>query len=330
LGILGVTLKVAVIGAGLAGLSCARDLRRAGFFVEVFEQERVIGGRLSTARLGTDSFDYGAQYLTGRSAKFRNFLDEVSDLGYAARWTPRSQVSGPEGGGQMNSWIVGTPGMASIVRPLTESLRIQTSRRVHTLERVDKSWKIWFEDETSVGPFAAVAVCVPAPEARLLLGRVGDMTQIMGRVRMAPCWALMIQFDERVLPEQDVFSDMTETIRWIARNNTKPGRGGRGETIVIHASPSWSRQTEDVDPDAVADELWSEASHALGLPPVRPNRKSAYLWRHGLVEQSLGETFIYSHEHCVGAAGDWCLGRLAEHAFESGTGLAKSIINSLE
>jgi renalase len=55
-----VTLKVAVIGAGLAGLTCARDLRRAGFFVEVFEQERVIGGRLSTARVGMESFDYGA------------------------------------------------------------------------------------------------------------------------------------------------------------------------------------------------------------------------------------------------------------------------------
>jgi hypothetical protein len=219
--------------------------------------------------------------------------------------------------------------MASIVRPLTESLRIQTSRRVHTLERVDKSWKIWFEDQTFVGPFAAVAVCVPAPEARLLLGRVGDMTQIMSRVRMAPCWALMIQFEERVLPEQDVFSDMSETIRWIARNNTKPGRGKKGETIVIHASPTWSRETEDVDPDVVADELWNEASHALGLPPVRPSRKSAHLWRHGLVENSLGETYLFSQDYNVGAAGDWCLGRLAEHAYESGTGLAKAIINGL-
>jgi predicted NAD/FAD-dependent oxidoreductase len=322
-------MKVAVIGAGLAGLSCARDLRRAGFFVEVFEQERVIGGRLSTARVGLESFDYGAQYLTARTSKFRSFIDEVVGLSYAARWTPRSQISGPEGGGQIMPWYVGTPGMASIVRPLTESLRIQTSRRVHTLERVDKSWKIWFEDETFVGPFAAVAVCVPAPEARLLLGRVGDMTQIMSRVRMAPCWALMIQFEERVLPEQDVFSDMTETIRWIARNNTKPGRGKKGETIVIHASPTWSRETEDVDPDVVADELWNEASHALGLPPVRPSRKSAHLWRHGLVENSLGETYLFSQDYNVCAAGDWCLGRLAEHAYESGTGLAKANINGL-
>ena len=324
------TLKVAVIGAGIAGLSCARELRRAGYFVEVFEQDRVIGGRLATARIGLESIDYGAQYLTARGTAFRLFIDEVANLGYAARWTPRSQVSGPEGGGQMMPWYVGKPGMASIVSQLTESIRVQTSRRVHTLELVDKGWRIWFEDETFVGPFAAVAVTVPAPEARLLLGRVGDMTAALAKVRMAPCWALMLQFDERVLPEQDVFSDMSETIRRIARNNTKPGRSARGETIVIHASPAWTRQTEDVDPDVIADELWSEASNALGLPPVRPSRKSAHLWRHGLVEQALGESYVYSQEYRVGAAGDWCLGRLAEHAFESATGLARAIINSLD
>ncbi len=324
------TLKVAVIGAGLAGLTCARDLRRAGYFVEVFEQERVIGGRLATARVGLETFDYGAQYLTARSAQFRSFLDEVAGLGYAARWTPRTQVSGPEGAGQMLPWYVGTPGMASIVRPLTESLRIQTSRKVHTLERVDKGWRIWFEDETAVGPFAAVAVAVPAPEARLLLGRVGELASLMSPVRMAPCWALMIQFEERVLPEQDVFSDMSETIRWIARNNTKPARAKRGETIVIHAAPSWSRETEDADPDVIADELWGEASHALGLPPVRPIRKSAHLWRNGLVEQSLGETFLFSDSFKVGVAGDWCLGRLAEHAHESGLGLARAITSALD
>ncbi len=35
--------RVAVIGAGMAGLACARILRRAGCYVEVFEQDRFIG-----------------------------------------------------------------------------------------------------------------------------------------------------------------------------------------------------------------------------------------------------------------------------------------------
>jgi predicted NAD/FAD-dependent oxidoreductase len=324
-----VTKRAAVIGAGLAGLSCARTLRRAGFFVEVFEQERMIGGRMATTRLGTDTFDHGSQYVTARSREFKAYLEEVAGLGYAARWNPRAQLNGEEGAGQMLPWYVGTPGMASLVRPLAESVRIHTGRKVHTVDRKDKGWHVWFEDETSVGPFHAVAATVPAAQARLLLGRFDEIAQPLGRVRMMPCWALMVRLEDKILPDQDVFSDMSEVIRWIARNNTKPGRSPRGESIVIHASPSWSRESEDAEPEMIAEELWGEVSHVLGLPPVRPVHMTAYLWRHGLVDQSLGETFIYSSDHKVGVAGDWCLGRLAEHAFESGNRLGKAIIESL-
>jgi renalase len=57
---------------------------------------------------------------------------------------------------------------------------------------------------------------------------------------------------------------------------------------------------------------------------------TAHLWKYGLVDHSLGESFVFSSDHNVGIAGDWCLGRLAEHAFESGTGLARAIVNSLD
>ena len=323
------TNKAAIIGAGLAGLSCARTLRRAGFFVEVFEQARIIGGRIATTRIGGDTFDHGAQYLTARSQEFGEYLTEISGLGYAGRWTPRAALNGVERRRADDSWVVGTPGMASIVRPLTESVRISTGKRVHTLEQRDKGWHVRFEDETSVGPFQAVAVAAPAAEARLLLGRIPELVAPLSRVRMVPCWALMVRVEEKILPDQDVYSDVSEVIRWVARNNTKPGRNPTGENIVIHASPAWSREAEDADLEAVAEELWSEVSHVLGLPPVRPSRMTAHLWRHGLVDQSLGETHLYSAEHKAGIAGDWCHGRLAEHAFESGDRLGRAIIESL-
>lgn len=304
-------------------------MRRAGFYVEVFEQDRIIGGRMATTRVGMVTFDHGAQYVTARSSQFKSYIDELAGLGYAARWMPKA-VPGDQESIQMHPWFVGTPGMASIVRPLTESVRVHTSRKVHTIERDEKGWHVWFEDQTSVGPFSAVAVTVPAPQARFLLGRLDDLADPLGRVRMSPCWALMVRLDERNLPEQDVYSDMSEVIRWIGRNSTKPGRSIKGETIVVHASQVWSRETEDAEPEAVAEELWSEVSHVLGLSPVRPSLMTAHLWRHGLVDQSLGESYVYSSHHCVGAAGDWCLGRLAEHAFDSGAGLGRAIVASLD
>lgn len=322
------TRRAAVIGAGLAGLACARVLRRAGLYVEVFEQDRIIGGRMATTRLGLESFDHGSQYLTARSTQFKTYITELASSGYAARWKPRSST-GEEGGGQMMPWYVGTPGMSSIVRPLAESVRIHAGCKVHTIVRSEKGWDVWMDDETSVGPFAAIAIAVPAPQAQLLLGRLDSLADPLSRVRMSPCWALMVKLEERTLPEQDVFSDMSEVVRWIARNSTKPGRNTRGECVLVHASPAWSRETEEADPEVVAEELWAEVSHVLGLPPVRPSRMVAHLWRHGLVDSSLGESYLYSSEHRVGVAGDWCLGRLAEHAFDSGTSLGRAIVASL-
>lgn len=317
-----------MVGAGLAGLSCASYLRRAGCFVEVFEQDRVLGGRIATLRSGGVSYDTGAQYLTARSDKFRSYINELVSAGYAARWDPK--VASKAGRGlQLHTWYVGTPGMSSIVRPLAESIRVHTGKRVHTLAPRDKGWMVWFEDQTSVGPFAAVAVAMPAPQARLLVGRVEGMVEALSRVRMQPTWAVMIRLDQQVLPDQDVYSDMSEVLRWIARNTSKPGRSGSGETIVIHASPSWSRETEDVDPDSIAHELWAEVCRHLSLPPSTPAHMSAQLWRHGLVDQALGETYLYAYDYKLGACGDWCLGRLAEHAYESGQGLGRAIIGSL-
>jgi renalase len=311
----------------MAGLACARVLRRAGCYVEVFEQDRIIGGRMATTRVGSTSFDHGAPYITARSPSFQRFVSELVDTGYAARWTPRTSTG--EGAATMHPWYVGTPGMSSILRPLAEGVRITPNRRVHTLQRADKGWHLWFDDTTSSGPFAAVAVAVPAMEAQLLLGRLEKLADPITKVRMSPTWAVMVRLDDRIMPEQDVFSDMSEVIRWVSRNNAKPGRNGRGDHIMIHASPSFSRETEDADPEQVAEELWAEVSHALSLPPTRPSQISAHLWKHGLVDTSLGETFLFSTEHMVGVCGDWCLGRLAEHAFDSGSRLGKTIVDAL-
>lgn len=312
----------------MAGLACARTLRRAGYYVELFEQDRIIGGRMATTRLGVTPFDHGAQYISARSPGFESFLAQLVTAGYAQRWHPRTNKDGQ--GVQMHPWHVGTPGMSSIVRPLAEGVRIHTERRVHSLHRGEKGWHLWFEDESNTGPFAAVAIATPAPEAKLLVGRFDVLAEPLERVRMAPCWAVLARLDEQLLPAQDVYSDMSEVVRWIARNNAKPGRPQRGDHIVIHASPNWTRETADVEPEVVATEMWNEVSNLLELPPSRPTQLSAHLWRNGLIDQQLGESFLFSSEHMVGVAGDWCLGRMAEHAFESGVSLGRSMLLALD
>lgn len=63
--------RVAVVGAGLAGLACAEALQASGATVTVFDKSRGPSGRMSTRRGDTWQCDHGAQYFTARDAAFR-------------------------------------------------------------------------------------------------------------------------------------------------------------------------------------------------------------------------------------------------------------------
>ncbi|MBX7183918.1 MAG: FAD-dependent oxidoreductase [Vicinamibacteria bacterium] len=56
-------MKVAVIGAGIAGLTCAFELHKAGVDVEVFERDATVGGRMNTRTKDGLAFDVGANFL---------------------------------------------------------------------------------------------------------------------------------------------------------------------------------------------------------------------------------------------------------------------------
>ena len=64
-------MKIAIIGAGLAGLTAASHLISAGFRVDLVEKSRGAGGRMATRRETWASLDLGAQYFTARSPAFR-------------------------------------------------------------------------------------------------------------------------------------------------------------------------------------------------------------------------------------------------------------------
>jgi monoamine oxidase len=56
-------MRVAVIGSGIAGLSAAHDLRKAGFEVVVLERDRIPGGRMADTMVGSLRVNTGASIL---------------------------------------------------------------------------------------------------------------------------------------------------------------------------------------------------------------------------------------------------------------------------
>lgn len=74
--------RVAVVGAGIAGLSCAWDLHKAGVDVQVFERDTQAGGRMSTRTKDRLAFDLGANFLV---RAYGNLFQLAEELGIALR-----------------------------------------------------------------------------------------------------------------------------------------------------------------------------------------------------------------------------------------------------
>jgi oxygen-dependent protoporphyrinogen oxidase len=84
-------MNIGIVGAGLAGLSCAFRLHQAGHRVTVYERESVPGGRMSTAHAGAFSFDTGANLLLDHYERLRAL---AADAGIAHEWFAFQSGSG--------------------------------------------------------------------------------------------------------------------------------------------------------------------------------------------------------------------------------------------
>ena len=71
--------KVAVIGAGIGGMTTAARLARAGFEVSVFEASSRHGGKCRTEWIGKYAFDTGPSLLT-IPAVYRDFFQRTGDV----------------------------------------------------------------------------------------------------------------------------------------------------------------------------------------------------------------------------------------------------------
>jgi protoporphyrinogen/coproporphyrinogen III oxidase len=69
--------KIAVIGAGISGLTCAYELQKAGHDVEVFEKDSLVGGRMSTRTKEDLPFDIGADHLGGVYRSIESYCKEL-------------------------------------------------------------------------------------------------------------------------------------------------------------------------------------------------------------------------------------------------------------
>lgn len=318
-------MSIAVIGAGISGLTCARELGRAGVSVTVFEKSRSSGGRLATRRAEPHAFDHGAQYFTARDERFTHELARWEAAGAAAEWLGRVVAlrSGLAHATNAHRRFVGAPAMSAIGRLLAAGLDVRHEHAVTRIARSRASWEVIGEHDESFGAFERVVVAMPAPQAAVLLAPNPALAALARSCAMQPCWAVMAAYDDRLPLEYDGAFVEDAPLTWIARDSSKPGRPD-GERWVIHASPTWTRQHLEQDAAAVPALLLAVFAQVTGVTAA-PVHVAAHRWRYALPGEPLNLPYLHDAAAGLAACGDWCGGPRIEGAYASGRALGQAL-----
>ena len=321
--------SVAVIGAGLSGLTCARTLVDHNVSVTVFEKSRGLGGRCATRRDGPWAFDHGAQYFTVRDARLAPFIRSWQQRGVIDVWqgalaVREAGVWQPAKAG-VRRWVA-VPGMSALGTHLGEGLDVRRDTAVAHVQREGRQWRLVADSGADLGVFDVVLTCVPAPQAVALLSPIApDLVQQASRAEMFPTWATMLVLRDR--PEfafDGAFLNDDPVLSWISRDASKPSRTS-GETWVLHASRAWTLAHRDDDAPRVADAMVAAFASATGISAA-PVHAVAHRWRYALPDPVSADTALYDAALGLGAGGDWCGGPRIEGALLSGLALAGRVM----
>lgn len=334
--------RVAVIGAGVAGLACAQRLRRAGRDVVVFDKGRRPGGRVSTRRSGGLQFDHGAQFFTARDPRFVEVVRSWVADGAAARWTgPFATLERGQRGEDPRPGAVryvGAPGMSGVAAPLSAGLDVHSGA---TIERVLQEGDTFVatmrqpgaETPMRVGPFDEVVVALPPAQAVQLLREVGGAAYAeAARLSRAllPSLCAMVAFEEP-LPGADggMFVVGDEALGWAAHDGGKPGRSG-APTYVLHGTSAWSLSNFQTPPEVFAAEMVAAFARVLGreaadLPATI--YVAGHRWGFALADGDPPPNKFVAAPSGISLCGDALGGGRVEGAFVSGIELADALLS---
>ena len=307
-------MHIAIIGAGLSGLSCAAALAERGHAVTLFDKGGTPGGRMATRHLltplGQVSFDHGAQYFTARDEAFRAEVNRWQSAGLVAPW--------PAAG--TDAWV-GVPGMNAAALALARGRDLHSSARVEAVRNDATGWHLMIAG-IETGPFDALVVTVPAEQVSALIAAWDPLLAAEANATPSePCWTILAAFAQQLPIAADVLKDKG-LLGWAARNSAKPGRGGP-EAWVMQAGPDWSRQHLEDTPEDVGPILLSALAEAVGTLPDAV-AVAAHRWRFARSGR-LGRDVLWNPDLRLGVCGDWLRGPRIECAWLAGQQLGRQI-----
>ncbi len=330
-------MKVAVIGAGISGLSCARALRKAGLEVEVFERDNKVGGRCATRTIGEYTFDTGATSIAPRGRSIEKvMLEELDRTDLVSVEKPifvhhALRVEAGDSSHNRADRYCYTSGIAKLPKLLAEGLNIRLNTLIERFERRDNNFKLYAGDAEFNG-FERLVIALPAPTANALL-KASREQKSMDFVHYRPCLSVLLGYDQPLETPYHalVEPDQTHPLTWLSIETVKvTGRAAPGHTaLVAQLSPAHSRLHFESEESAIIQGTTDYVGRLYGSEFRSPIVSQVKRWAYSLPENIAMFDSMNPPGTTVLVTGDGLLGGRIEFAFETGVMAADRVLGNV-
>lgn len=312
------TQLVVVVGAGIAGVACARELQAGGLSVQVLDRGFHPGGRMASKQLSGRAVDLGASYLTATGLDFRSVVEDWQERGLARPWTDTFCALG-QGEATLKPgplrWGAAS-GMRSLVVDLASGLDVER-RDVGSLQELPAS--------------AAVVLAMPDPQARRLVEADHPMTALLDR-EFEPVIAVAARWAERTWDDvspadrfDGAFVNEHPVLGWVADDGRR--RGDDAPVLVAHSTPDFARRHLD-DPAAAVPEMVRTLRDVMG-GLAEPIEVHVHRWSlaRPVGEREAPYALESGPDGLLGVCGDgWGASPKVETAWRSGRDLGRALV----
>jgi renalase len=302
--------QVVVVGAGLSGVACARELQAAGIGVRLLDRGHVPGGRMASRTLWERRVDLGASYFTVSDDGFAAVVDGWARRGLAREWTDTFAVLGDDERGSTSGpmrWGA-AHGLRSLVEDLATGLAVER-RQVESVDELDAD---------------VVVLAMPDPQARRLVDD-HPVERTLDR-EWEPVIAVAARWADRAWDLDGVFVNGDPDLGWIADDGRRRGDGA--PVLVAHTTPALAACHLD-DPAGVAPEAVGALRRLLDLG--EPEDVHVHRWTYARPVGERTDPFaLVDGDRLVGVCGDgWGARPKVEIAWLSGVRLGRALVERL-
>jgi renalase len=307
---------VIVVGAGVAGLACARRLSSAGADVLVLDRADKPGGRCATRWTEGLPFDYGPQFLHGADPSFLSCLASV-DARRVEGWPRRVEGRGtpcqPDAFAPHQTRLAFEEGLHSLPRDLARGLPLTLNTLAVSLSvsggaaRVLSAAGESFEGRDLV---LALALEQALPFLHMLPAEGGrdGMLALLSLFASSPCLTVTAVYPPGTpAPAWDIMYPEDEPSLLLVGHDSAKRPGAPSTVLVCQGSARWSRSRLEAPVEQWTRELLAAVARRVGGWAGKPQWVRSHRWRHSRVDRAnelAGPVVLHAGGCRVGVAGD--------------------------